>query len=107
MNYDLRAKDVVRFRKKLTPEQLEKILYFVRSMSNDSLALRKYMANYLDKINAVKPPLFTVVKTSKTRKTQTEFAVVQDTHGYTFSVQSRYFKVIIRQAKHRLTKIFL
>ncbi len=103
---DIRKTDVVRFRKDLNAEQIDRLLKFVNNL--DGGPTRNYVAAQLDNINSKHPPLFEIISNHETQKNKTSYVRLKSINSFIYlHVQSRYLVLIQRVAAHPLTKIFL
>lgn len=98
---DFRINDVVTLIPKgfETDERL-KIIKLAQRI-NDSPYLKEFLLNHL-----LVDCKMTVNKISRTKKTDTEYALVR-LNRVDFAVQTRYLKLVDRKAKHPATRIFL
>ena len=104
--YDIRKQDVVRFKRQLSAEQLHKLIRFVESKNGRHV--RVWLEPQIKRIKLKNPAIFTVVSLHKTEQQNIPYAIVRDmTENIQFAVQERYLKVIVRQPRHPLTKVFV
>lgn len=104
--YDIRKQDVVRLKKQLSPEQLKKLSRFVSN--NNGRHIATWLETKLKKLKSKNPPLYTVISLHKTLQQNIPYATIRDEKELiNFVVQERYLKVIVRQPRHPLTKVFV
>jgi hypothetical protein len=105
-SYDIRKKDIVRFRRKLSDENRLKISKFVKN--NMGSQMTEFVLGRLKLADNKNAPTFTVLSASRTPKYKIAFAMIRDNeHQIDFPIQERYLKVLIREARHPLTKVFV
>lgn len=101
--YDFKVDDVIRFKKRLKSDQMEKILKLTRKHIEATNINR-----YLHKTELKTPPTFIIRALYETKKQKVPYAILRNINdGSMFPVQLRYLKLLMRKAAHPLTKIFL
>ncbi len=102
--FDIRRKDIVRFRDGLTDTDKTRITKFAKRVSKQN-EMQSYATQILN-VSGIERPLFKVEGCKQTQKVPTEYAIIKTLKNIFVPVQTRYLELVSRKPKHPLTSIF-